>query len=131
MHPQAAAPADAEAAPEEAEPELSLVFPMTIPVYPCVDLPGSDRMPYDGERCDANTIADRVICVQEEQQKVQIEELIAEKADLETRWKRALADSENTRQMAKREIATSKKFAVQVTNNLCSIDCENYPPCLR
>jgi len=49
----------------------------------------------------------------EEQQKVQIEELIAEKADLETRWKRALADSENTRQMAKREIATSKKFAVQ------------------
>jgi len=29
------------------------------------------------------------------------------------RWKRALADSENTRSMAQREIANAKKFAVQ------------------
>ena len=30
-----------------------------------------------------------------------------------TRWKRALADSENTRGQAQREIANAKKFAVQ------------------
>jgi len=49
----------------------------------------------------------------EEQQQLQIEELQGARDEMENRWKRAMADSENARQQAKREIASAKKFAVQ------------------
>merc|ERR1712100_532275 len=42
-----------------------------------------------------------------------VAELEETAAEMENRWKRALADSENTRGMAQREIANAKKFAVQ------------------
>jgi len=49
----------------------------------------------------------------EEKLQARIEELEAENHEAVDRWKRSLADAENTRQMAQREIANAKKFAVQ------------------
>jgi len=50
---------------------------------------------------------------EEETLQLRIEELEAAVKDSTEKWKRALADAENTRQMAQREIANSKKFAAQ------------------
>merc|ERR1711907_294029 len=49
----------------------------------------------------------------EETLQARIQELEAENLEAVDRWKRSLADAENTRQMAQREIANAKKFAVQ------------------
>jgi molecular chaperone GrpE len=49
----------------------------------------------------------------EEKLQARVEELEAENLEMVDRWKRSLADAENTRQMSQREIANAKKFAVQ------------------
>merc|ERR1712216_761475 len=50
---------------------------------------------------------------EEEKLQLKVEELEAQVTDSTEKWKRALADAENTRQRAQREIANSKKFAAQ------------------
>merc|ERR1711907_479786 len=61
----------------------------------------------------------------EEQQQLQIEELQGARDEMENRWKRAMADSENARQQAKREIASAKKFAVQAFAKSMLDVCDN------
>merc|ERR1712178_197219 len=61
----------------------------------------------------------------EEALQAQIAELEAKNAELVDNWKRSLADAENTRQMAQREIASAKKFAVQVFAKSMLDVCDN------